>query len=319
MKAYNQLTYTQRCQISTLLQEGLNHTEIACRIKCSQSTVSREIKLNTGQRGYRHNQADQKAQARRLCAVVPHKMTPTLINLIEKKLRSKWSPEQISGWLSREKNTQISHETIYRHVWDNKHNGGDLYVHLTHKIKGYRRRANTQDSRGKIPNRVSIHERPEVVETRERIGDWEIDLMIGKGHSGAMLTIVERSTRFSVAAKINDKTAKSVTAATLALLEPVKDFVLTITADNGKEFSGHEAIAKALECDVHFADPYSSWQRGTNENTNGLLRQYWPKDTDFKTVPHSEVDDVLKQLNDRPRKVLDYQTPADKFLSEIKH
>lgn len=319
MKTYSQLTYTQRCQISALLQEGFNQTQIANRVNCSQSAISREIKRNSGQRGYRHKQADRLAKARKQCAVIPYKMTPSLINLVEQKLGLKWSPEQISGWLKREKNIRVSHETIYRHVWGDKHAGGDLYLNLRHKVKGYRRRAHTQDSRGKIPNRVSIHDRPEAVETRERVGDWEIDLMIGKGHSGALLTIVERSTRYTCATRINDKTAKSVTAATLALLEPIKQHVLTITADNGKEFSGHEDIAKALECDVYFADPYSSWQRGANENTNGLLRQYWPKDTDFKIVPHSDVSFVLKQLNNRPRKVLDYQTPDDKFLSEIQY
>ena len=246
-------------------------------------------------------------------------MTPPLINLIDRKLRSKWSPEQISGWLEREDQTRVSHETIYRYVWDDKHAGGELYLNLRHKTKGYRSRAGTQGSRGKIPNRVSIHDRPDIVETRERLGDWEIDLVIGKGHSGALLTIVERRTLQTVSARINDKTAKSVTAATIALLEPIKQHVLTITADNGKEFSGHEDIAKALECDIYFADPYSSWQRGTNENTNGLLRQYWPKGTDFKTVTHSEVAAVLTEFNNRPRKVLGFQTPFDMFLAETEN
>lgn len=316
MKTYSQLTYTQRCQISALLQEGLSQARIAERIECSQSAVSREIKRNSGQRGYRHKQADRLARARRQSAITPHKMTPTLINLIEAKLSLKWSPEQISGWLMREKKISISHESIYRHVWADKHEGGELYLHLRHKVKGYRRRSGSTDSRGKIKNRVSIHDRPAIVETRERVGDWEIDLMIGKGHSGALLTIVERKHRYTVAAQINDKTAQGVTLATIALLEPLKDYVLTITADNGKEFSGHEAITEALACDVYFADPYSSWQRGVNENTNGLLRQYWPKETDFKLVSQDEVAVVLEELNNRPRKVLDYQSPADSFMAE---
>ena len=317
MKTYSQLTYAQRCQISALLQGEQTQTEIAKVVGCSQSAVSREIKRNSGQRGYRHKQADRFARARRQSAIMPHKMTPTLINLIEAKLGVKWSPEQISGWLMREKDISISHESIYRHVWANKHEGGELYLHLRHKVKGYRRRSHATDSRGKIRNRVSIHDRPEVVETRGRVGDWEIDLMIGKGHSGALLTIVERKHRYSVAARIDDKTAQGVTRATIALLEPLKEYVLTITADNGKEFSGHEAIAEALACDVYFADPYSSWQRGVNENTNGLLRQYWPKETDFKLVSEGEVTAVLEELNNRPRKVLDYQSPADSFRSEI--
>ena len=162
---------------------------------------------------------------------------------------------------------------------------------------------------------MSIDERTLVVEDKSRIGDWEIDLVIGKGHSGALVTIVERKTSFTVSARVDDKSAKTVTAATIALLQPYKDAVLTITADNGKEFAYHEEVTKNLECGVYFADPYCSWQRGLNENTNGLLRQYWPKLTDFKKVSHSEVESVIVKLNDRPRKKLKYQTPA-KLMAE---
>lgn len=318
MTTYAQLTYEQRCQISALLQAGLNQTQIAKELGCSQPTISREIQRNTGQRGYRYKQAQRLATERRQSAVQPHKMTPDLINLIESKLHLKWSPEQISGWLGRTEMISISHEAIYLHIWADKAKGGSLYQYLRHQIKGYRNRGAGKGSRGIINNRVGISDRPDIVDTRERIGDWEIDLIIGKGHSGAMVTIVERNTRYSVAAAINDKSAAAVTEATIALLAPLRDLVLTITADNGKEFSGHEIIAKALNCDVYFADPYSSWQRGLNENTNGLLRQYWPKNTDFKAVHNNEVISVMEQLNHRPRKILDYQSPADIFLAEIK-
>lgn len=147
------------------------------------------------------------------------------------------------------------------------------------------------------------------------MGDWEIDLVIGKGHSGALVTIVERKTSFTVSTRVNDKSAKTVTAATLALLKPFTEVVLTITADNGKEFAYHEEITEHLKCGVYFAGPYCSWQRGLNENTNGLLRQYWPKSTDFKKVSQSEVQDVIVKLNDRPRKKLNYKTPA-KLMAE---
>jgi IS30 family transposase len=316
MKTYSQLTFDLRCQISTLLQEGLSQTQIANRVGCSQPSVSREIKRNSGQRGYRYKQADALAKVRRQSTVKRYKMTPSLITLIDEKLGEMWSPEQISGWLKRERNLLISHESIYLHVWEDKRQGGELYLYLRHKVKGYRSRSGVTGSRGKIPNRVSIDDRPAIVDTRSRVGDWEIDLIIGKGHSGAMLTIVERKTRFTVAAVIEDKSAKGVTAATIALLEPLKDYVLTITADNGKEFSGHQEMAKMLNADVYFADPYSSWQRGINENTNGLLRQYWPKITDFKTVDEIEVETFITQLNNRPRKILEYQTPADTFSLE---
>ncbi len=162
---------------------------------------------------------------------------------------------------------------------------------------------------------MSIHDRPSEVDAKERIGDWEIDLIIGKNHSGAMVTIVERVSKFTVSAQIDDKSAATVTSATIALLEPYRDVVLTITADNGKEFSYHEQVTEALDAQVYFADPYSSWQRGLNENTNGLLRQYWPKKTDFKQVAANDVVAVLEKLNNRPRKALNYQTPT-KIMQE---
>jgi IS30 family transposase len=147
------------------------------------------------------------------------------------------------------------------------------------------------------------------------MGDWEIERVIGKGHSGALITIVERKTSFTVSTRVDDKSAKTVTAATIALLAPFKSAVLTIAADNGKEFAYHEKMTESLKCDVYFADPYCSWQRGLNENTNGLLRQYWPKITDFKKVSQSDVQDVIIKNDDRPRKKLNYQTPA-KLMAE---
>ena len=187
---------------------------------------------------------------------------------------------------------------------------------MRRKGKPYQsRNKDKQAGRGFIKNRVSIDERPSIVDTRSRVGDWEIDLVIGKGHSGALVTIVERQTRFTVSARIDNKSAKTVTEATIGLLKPFEDAVLSITADNGKEFAYHEEVTKKLKCGVYFSDPYCSWQRGLNENTNGLLRQYWPKSTDFKKVSKSEVEDVIVKINDRPRKKLDYQTPA-KLMAE---
>lgn len=243
------------------------------------------------------------------------KMTQEIIDIIKSKLQIKWSPEQISGWLREEKDTLISHETIYQHIQADRKSGGTLFNRLRRKGKAYQRRSKSQAGRGHIKNRVSIDERPVEVDEKERTGDWEIDLVIGKGHSGALVTIVERKTSFTVSTRINDKTAETVTAATIALLAPFKDAVLTITADNGKEFAYHEKMTEALGAKVYFADPYSSWQRGLNENTNGLLREYWPKKTDFKKVSPKEVESVIVQLNDRPRKKLNYQTPA-KLMAE---
>jgi len=315
MTHYQQLAYEQRCQIYRLKQEGYSQQATADAIGVSQPTISRELRRNAGERGYRYQQAQRKSSVRRQQAANAHKMTPANVALIEKGLRQEWSPEQISGWLKKERSICISFETIYLYVWTNKRQGGDLYTHLRHQIKGYRSRKGSHASRGKIKNRVSIHDRPGAVDAKERIGDWEIDLIIGKEHRGAMVTIVERVSKFTVSTQIDDKSAATVTAATIALLEPYRDVVLTITADNGKEFAYHEEVTKALEAPVYFADPYSSWQRGLNENTNGLLRQYWPKKTDFKQVVASDVAVVLEKLNNRPRKALNYQTPA-KIMQE---
>lgn len=310
MRTYQQLTYEQRCQISALMKSGCSQRKIAMTIGTTQSTVSRELGRNTGARGYRHKQAQVKTQQRRAEAVQRTKMTPVMVKTIESKLRIEWSPEQISGWLLNDREELISHESIYLHIWADKQAGGDLYTHLRRQGKKYDKRRNGKSTRGQIKNRVSIDDRPKVVEDKSRIGDWEIDTVIGKGHSGALVTIVERVTKLTVSSRVNSKSAADVTRATIALLKPYEDVVHTITADNGKEFAYHEEISKALSVDVYFAHPYSSWERGLNENTNGLLRQYFPKNTDFKKVEQIEVRRAVRRLNSRPRKDLDFKTPA---------
>ena len=312
MQTYKQLTYEQRCQIYALKKTNISQQKIANIIGASQSAVSRELKRNTGKRGYRFKQAQKLTERRRLAATKANKMTPKLILLIEHKLEEKWSPEQISGWLVNENPQTVSHETIYRHIWNNKRLGGNLHSHLRRQGKAYQSRAASQAGRGHIKNRVSIDERPNIVDEKSRVGDWEIDLVIGKGHSGALVTIVERQTSFTVSTRIFDKQAATVTAATISLLQPYKDAVLTITADNGKEFAYHEEMTQALNAPVYFADPYCSWQRGLNENTNGLLRQYWPKKTDFKLISTNEVDEVIVQLNNRPRKKIKNSAASDR-------
>lgn len=309
-KQYNQLAYEQRCQISVLIKSGMSQRMVAKAIGVSQSTISRELARNTGERGYRHKQAQGKAAQRRKEAVKPTRMIPAMIATIESRLRMEWSPEQISGWLLEKREQLISHESIYLHIWADKQAGGDLYTYLRRQGKKYDKRRNGKSTRGQIKNRVSIDERPEVVDDKSRIGDWEIDTVIGKAHCGALVTIVERVTNFTVSAQVNSKSAADVTRATIALLRPLKDVVHTITADNGKEFAYHEEISKALSADVYFANPYSSWERGLNENTNGLLRQYFPKETNLKEVTQKQVKRAVNRLNSRPRKGLDFKTPG---------
>ena len=318
MRSYKQLTYEQRCQIEALKRSGMSQQRIAELVGVCQSSISRELSRNRGARGYRHEQAQRKAEERRYATHKPHKMTSELIDRIDDYLYQDWSPEQISGWLQSTESLKISHESIYRHVWDNKETGGDLYTHLRRRCRKYQRRgSNGKTSRGQIRNRVSIEERPLSVEERNEVGHWEIDTVIGKGHSGALVTIVERASLFTVSARVNSKSAEVVTAATIALLTPYKALVHTITSDNGKEFAQHEKIAKSLECDFYFAHPYCSWERGLNEHTNGLLRQDFPKSTDFKEVSDTDVAKGVEKLNNRPRKTLAFRTPADLMAEEL--
>lgn len=311
MRTYKQLTQEQRYYIFQLNKKDFTQDEIAQEIGVNKSTISRELKRNTGQRGYRPKQAQRKATERRQLASKAIKMTTDMIEFVDNKLTEhQWSPEQISGWLLEEKKIAISHERIYQHIWDDKKQGGDLYQYLRCQGKKYQKRgSNGKRSRGQIIDRISIDDRPKVVDDKRRVGDWEIDTVIGKGHSGALVTIVERKTLYTLIARVNGKRADWVTQATIQLMEPFKDRLHSITADNGKEFAYHAQISKVLDTAFYFAHPYSSWERGLNENTNGLIRQYFPKKTDFKTVTNEEVYNVMEKLNNRPRKSLGFQTP----------
>ena len=306
---YRQLTYAQRCQISALKDTGHTQREIAIVIGSSQSTISRELARNTGLRGYRHKQAQARAMRRRENVPRPIKMTAEMIASIDGLLKLEWSPEQISGTLTANNVASVSHECIYLYIWADKKAGGELYTHLRRQGKKYEKRRSGKSNRGQIKNKVRIDDRPDVVASKKRIGDWEIDTVIGKGHSGALVTIVERVTKFTLSAQVNSKSAADVTLATIKLLGPFRQVVHCITADNGKEFAYHEKISRALSADFYFAHPYSSWERGLNENTNGLLRQYFPKGLDLKAVSQLEVNAAVKRLNSRPRKLLGYKTP----------
>jgi transposase, IS30 family len=315
LKDYSQLTQGLRYQIGILKKAGKNQKDIAGLVNVSPSTICRELQRNTGKRGYRPKQAQRKAETRRKLAVKPLKMTLAIIDLIEAKLSINWSPEQVSGWLKQEQGIAISHERIYQHVWTDKLKGGVLYKHLRHSGKK-RKQYGSKDKRGQIRNRVSIDDRPMIVSEKTRLGDWEIDTVIGKNHQGALVTIVDRVSKLTLIKKVASKHADIVTEATITLLRPYLDKTLTITADNGKEFAGHEKIKAALDADVYFAHPYSSWERGLNENTNGLIRQYFTKGSSFGNITDKDVDEVMEKLNHRPRKTLNYKTPHAVFFAE---
>jgi len=312
MRTYTQLTQEQRYQIYALLKMGHHRTEIAGVIGVHKSTVSRELKRNHGRRGYRPKQAHVLAVCRRKKAT-PRILPETWV-LIEDLLRQDWSPEQISGRLESKHNIRVSHEWIYQHILADKRVGGNLYRHLRCQKKR-RKRYGSYDRLGILPNRVSIDERPEVVDSRERLGDWEVDTIIGKGRQPALVTLTERKSRLTLLRKVERKTAEAVAAAVVTSLMPWKAKTHTLTSDNGKEFALHQIIAKLIKADYFFAHPYAAWERGANENTNGLLRQYFPKKRDLETVSDNEIEFVMCNLNNRPRKTLAYNTPFEVFLS----
>lgn len=318
MRHYKQLTQGQRYQIEALKAAGKNQNEIAELLGVSGSTVCRELKRNQGKRGYRPKQAQTKADNRRMQAAKAVKMTAETIALIDAKIMMDWSPEQLSGWLNVDQGIKISHERIYQHIWADKRHGGTLWQHLRQSHKKRKKKYGSKDKRGQIRNRVSIDERPEIVAQKTRIGDWEIDTVIGKNHQGALVTIVDRVSKFTLIKKVDSKHAEVVTEATIILLQPYLDKTLTITADNGKEFAGHEEIKAQLNADVYFAHPYHSWERGLNENTNGLIRQYFTKGSSFENITDDEVEAVMQKLNHRPRKTLNYKTPHAVFFAEAK-
>ena len=317
MEHYTQLTETQRYQIYALRKAGVKQKEIASNIGTHPSTISRELRRNRGQRGYRPAQAHRKAMER-------HRNKPKAIRLgeaqksyIEKYIKEEWSPEQISATMVSSGIVGVSHETIYQYLQTDRQKGGELYTHLRHKRRKYRKRYGCSDRRGQIKERVSIDERPDIVDKRTRIGDFEIDTVIGKNHRQALVTIVDRYSKLTLIKKVTHKRAELVTSAAVELLSPVAHWVHTITADNGKEFAEHKKIAKALDADVYFAHPYASWERGTNENTNGLIRQYFPKGTRFEEITDEQIMAVQEKLNRRPRKTLGFKTPYEVFFAKI--
>jgi IS30 family transposase len=316
-KGYRHLTYDKRCQIYALLKSGHAKTEIAYLLGVHRSTITKELKRNTGGKGYRYLQAQAKASARRAAASgAPRKMKPGLVREIEEKLtQDQWSPDQISGWLKRQGRVFISCERIYRHIWKDKRNGGELWRHLRHSGKKYNRRKGKTSGRGLIPGRVDIAERPAIVQEKRRIGDWEGDAIIGRSLKGAILTHVDRTSKYTKLAILPDRSAASVQKACDASLLPIAHKVETITYDNGKEFAGHAQIAARLGAHIYFAKPYHAWERGLNEHTNGLVRQYFPKGSDFSTLTPAEVQRVEDKLNARPRKVLGYKTPSEVFFA----
>lgn len=311
---YKHLNFGQRCQIAAFYKAGYLQKDIAKELDVSASTISREIKRNSRWNGvYSPEQADSFYQDRRRKSKKPEKFTDNVQEIVKEKLLLQWSPEQISGYAKRHNLFSISHERIYQFVLCDKKLGGQLYKHLRQGHRKYRKRYGSPKRTGFIKNRVWIDDRPKIVEEKSRIGDWEIDTIIGKQGQKAIVTLVDRFSKFTLMGEVGTKEAKPVSDQIIKLLTPFKDKVFTVTADNGSEFAYHESISKELNAAMYFAHPYHSWERGLNENTNGLIRQYIPKGSDFNEVSQIQIDQIVACLNSRPRKSLNYATPNEIF------
>jgi transposase, IS30 family len=322
MREYGQLTEEDRIEIYGMNQAGKKQNMIAGKLGVHPSTISRELARNTGLRGYRPKQAQQKTLHRRFNARKAVKMTPETIAYIESKLAKQHSPEQIAERMKLDPQWHgpaVSHERIYQHIWQDKARGGMLYKHLRiGGTKQRRKRRNSRDMRGTIKKRVGIQERPNIVERKIRIGDWEGDTVVGKNHQGALVTLVDRKSKLTLIGKVDRYTAEAVEKTIISLMELLPRRNYTLTVDNGKEFASHESVSETLRIKVFFADPYSAWQRGLNENTNGLIRQYVPKGSEVRTLTDQQIQHIMDRLNNRPRKSLGFLTPNEVFYERKK-
>jgi IS30 family transposase len=287
---YAHLNVTEREFIAKKLHTGESIRAIAKALERSPSSISREIRRNSLADNYvpktARLAAEKRARNSRNAKTISAKIWPYVVE----KLQQKHSPEQISGVLKNRLAITLSFSTIYRYIHADKRNGGKAYKHLRGAKKRRKSYGAALDGRGKIPNRVDISKRPKSVETRDEIGDWEGDTVVGAHHLGAVVTLVERKTGYAVIAKVADRTAKSVTKACIKALSACKMPVNSITFDNGKEFSHHQEISQAIDTKIYFSKPHSPWQRGCNENFNGLLRQYLPKKMPFAAVTQDQLN-----------------------------
>jgi len=320
------LSLAEREEISRAIAQGQSIRSIAALLGRAPSTVSREIRRNEGRDGYRASHADQAAweRARRPkpCKLALHRV---LALRVANKLQRQWSPEQIAGWLKRtysdNMSCQVSHETIYRTLYIQSRGAlkKELLAHLRRTRVMRRSRHHTQktEDHGRITDTVSISERPATAEDRAVPGHWEGDLLFGNKTS-QIATLVERQTRYVMLVKVDGKDSETVVSALIKHARRLpKELYRSLTWDRGKEMAGHRRFTLATDIRVYFCDPHQPWQRGTNENTNGLLRQYFPKGIDLSTVSQAKLNAVARQLNDRPRKTLGYETPAERYRQAV--
>ena len=312
-KHYTHLTQEERYQIWSDKKAGFSPIAIARDLNRHVNTIRRELSRNTGLKGYRPQQTNRLAQNRLSTKPKAIKLTDELKQQIITQIQQDWSPEQIQGrWQAEGIAVTVCPATVYRFIYADPELHQQLKPHLRHK-KRYKQRTGKTEQRGQIKNRVSIDERPSVVELKERLGDWEADTVIGQGHQGVLVTLTERVTKLELIAAVPSKHAEGVTQAIINLLTPYRSTLKTITFDNGKEFAFHERISEALKVDTYFAHPYHSWERGLNENHNGLIRQYLPKGMPLNKVTQDDVNTIANKMNQRPRKLLGFKTPEEVY------
>jgi transposase, IS30 family len=314
--AYSHLTYGDRIHIGVLVQQGKGATQIAEEVGKHRSSIYRELGRNRSSDGYFPDTANIHSINRKVEAASIPRIDEDRKEWVEEKLLLQWSPEQISNRMELELGESVSHEWIYQMVYADRKDGGTLHLNLRWGRRTRKKRGGGRDKRGQIPNRVSIEKRPEIINERGRIGDFEGDLIIGAHHKGMLLTLVDRASRYTLIEKLINKTAEVTAKATVNSLEGLSGDKHSITFDNGKEFSDHEQISKEAGIPIFFAHPYSSYERGTNENTNGLIRQYFPKKYDLRKTSSKEVKKVQNLLNHRPREILGYKTPHEFHFGE---
>ena len=312
LMTYKHLSQAERYQIHALMKAGHDQSQIAKLLDRHKSTISRELSRNTGSRGYRPKQACEMSADRAQHSRNAPTVEPWVREAACALLCIQWSPEQIASQLP------ISHETVYQHVYADKAQGGTLWKHLRCQKQKRKRYASGRDRRGQIPNRRPLSERPLHIEARRQVGHWECDTVIGASHKGAVVTMVERKSGYAVMAKVEKKTSELVSSAIVDKLQPMAARVKTLTFDNGKEFAGHAHIDQQLQSTAYFARPFASWERGSNENLNGLLRQYVPKKRAMSAVSDEEIRMIQNRLNNRPRKRLGFKTPAEVFHQSLK-
>jgi len=319
-KNYNHITLEQRIKIEALLRAGHKVSFIAKQLSIHRSSIYRELNRNQTKTGkYNAGFAQELSEEQKERFSNNRSFTFSMEKFIREKLsKEQWSPEQIWGYCKKNNIDMVSHESIYKFVYQDKNKGGVLYRNLRVASKKYRKRYGSgKGKRCIIKDKVSIDLRPECINNKQRIGDWEIDTIVGKDNKGAIVTIAERVTAFVLIAKLNGKNAQELAEAVVKLMMPFKDLVLSITSDNGTEFAMHKYISKKLGALFYFAHPYSSWERGLNEYTNRLIRQYIPKKTNFDDVNHLFINEITMKLNRRPRKKLNYKTPGIEFLNKF--